>query len=150
MLECRWALVRSGTDVGQLGRAQGVRWGWGQGSVQVLQHRSRQTISVWTSSCSRGLYAETRKGPSPNCCHNIGSTESSRMSVYAVALRFSFTGTKGPSPNHEKQPQTSHRPPPQNFTVGNMHWGRYSSPGIRRNKPRFVHCTARVKHNSSL
>jgi hypothetical protein len=28
------------------------------------------------------------------------------MSLYAVALMFPFTGTKGPSPNHEKQPQT--------------------------------------------
>ena len=30
---------------------KGVRWGSGQGSVQasqVLPHRSRQTISVWT------------------------------------------------------------------------------------------------------
>ena len=41
------------------------------------------------------------------------------MSLYAVALRFSFTGTKGPSPNHEKQPQTIKHPPP-NFTLGIM------------------------------
>ena len=34
----------------------------------------------------------------------LDSTESSRMSLYAVALRFPFTGTKGPSTNHEKQP----------------------------------------------
>ena len=47
----------------------------------------------------------SRKGPSPNCCHKVGSTELSRMSLHAVALRFPFTGTKGPSPNHEKQPQ---------------------------------------------
>jgi hypothetical protein len=61
----------------------------------------------------------------------VESTELSRMSLYAVALRFRFTGTKGPSPNHEKQPQTMILPPP-NFTVGTMHWGRYCSPGIRQ------------------
>ena len=46
-----------------------------------------------------------------------------RMSLYAIALRIPFTGTKGPSPNHEKQSQTI-IPPPPNFTVGTMHWGR--------------------------
>uniref|UniRef100_A0A4W5K759 Adhesion G protein-coupled receptor L2 n=1 Tax=Hucho hucho TaxID=62062 RepID=A0A4W5K759_9TELE len=30
---------------------------------QVHPHRSRQTISVWTSLCARGPYAETGKGP---------------------------------------------------------------------------------------
>ena len=29
-----------------------------------------------------------RKGPSSNCCHKVGSTESSRKSLYAVGLRF--------------------------------------------------------------
>uniref|UniRef100_A0AAZ3SHU1 Myosin IXb n=1 Tax=Oncorhynchus tshawytscha TaxID=74940 RepID=A0AAZ3SHU1_ONCTS len=33
----------------------------------------------------------------PYCCHEVGSTESSIMSLYAVALRFPFTGTKGPT-----------------------------------------------------
>jgi hypothetical protein len=37
------------------------------------------------------------------------------MSVYPVALRFPFTGNKGPSLNHEKQPQTI-IPPPPNFS----------------------------------
>jgi hypothetical protein len=53
----------------------------------------------------------------PNCCHKVGSAESSRISLYAVELRFPFSGTKGPSQNHEKQPQTI-IPPPPNFTVG--------------------------------
>ena len=39
-----------------------------------------------------------RKRLSPTCCHKVGSTESSWMSLYAVALRFPFTGTKGPKP----------------------------------------------------
>jgi hypothetical protein len=47
--------------------------------------------------------------------------ESSRMSFYAVELRFHFTGTKGPSPNHDKQPHTI-IPPPKIVTVGTMHW----------------------------
>uniref|UniRef100_A0A4W5PB89 N-terminal EF-hand calcium binding protein 2 n=1 Tax=Hucho hucho TaxID=62062 RepID=A0A4W5PB89_9TELE len=51
------------------------------------------------------------------------TTESSRMSLYAVALRFPFTATKGLSPNHEKQSQTI-IPPPPNFTVGTMHLDR--------------------------
>jgi hypothetical protein len=55
--------------------------------------------------CMGTLSCWNRKGPSPNFFHKVGSTESSRM-LYAVALRFPLTGTKGPSPNHEKQPQT--------------------------------------------
>jgi hypothetical protein len=34
----------------------------------------------------------------PNCCHEVGSTELSRMSLNVVVLRFPFTGTKGPEP----------------------------------------------------
>jgi len=45
---------------------------------------------------------------------------SSGMSLYAVALIFHFTGSKGSSLNHEKQPQTI-IPPPPNVTVGTMH-----------------------------
>jgi hypothetical protein len=63
-----------------------------------------------------------RKGLSKNIATKL-ETESSRMSVYPVALRFPFTGTKRPSPNHEKQPQTMIYHPP-NFTVGTMYWGR--------------------------
>jgi hypothetical protein len=44
----------------------------------------------------------------------------SRMSLFAVELRFSFTGSKGPSLNHEKQTQTI-IPPPPNFAVGTIH-----------------------------
>jgi hypothetical protein len=48
--------------------------------------------------CTGELSCWNRKGPSLNCCHKVGSTESSRRSLYAVALRFPFTGTKGPEP----------------------------------------------------
>ena len=89
-----------------------------------------------------------RKGPSPNCYHKFGSTESSRMSLYAVVLRFPFTGTKGPIPNHEKYSQTI-IPPPPNFTVGTMHWGRECSPGIRQTQIRTSDCQM-LKRDSSL
>ena len=72
--------------------------------------------------CTAVLSCWNRKGPSSNSCHKVGSTDSSRMWLYAVADRFTFTGTKGPSPNHEKQPQTI-IPPPPNFIVGTMHSG---------------------------
>jgi hypothetical protein len=100
--------------------------GWGQGPVQasqVLPHWPRQTISVWTSLCAQGNYhAET--GPYPNCCHKVGCTDSSRMSLYAVPLRFPFTGTKGPSLNHETLPAPMHyaafsrHPPNPDSSVG--------------------------------
>jgi hypothetical protein len=48
------------------------------------------------------------------------------MSLFPVALRFPFTATKGPSLNHEKQPQII-IPPPPNFIVVTMHWGRQRS-----------------------
>ena len=54
-------------------------------------------------------------------CTKVGSTESSRMSLYGVALRFPFTGSEGLDPNHEKQSQTIIPPPLPNFTVGTMH-----------------------------
>jgi hypothetical protein len=56
--------------------------------------------------CKGELSCWNRKGCSPNCCHKVGNIlESSRMSLYAVALRFPFTGTKGPSLNHENSPR---------------------------------------------
>ena len=68
---------------------------------QVLPHQSQQTISVWTMLCARGhCHAETGKGLPQSWKHRIVYNV-----FYAVALRFPFTGTKGPSPNHGKQPQ---------------------------------------------
>ena len=98
--------------------------------------------------CTGVLAWWNRKGPSPNWCHKVGSTESSRMSLSAVALRFPFTGTKGPRLNHEKQPQTI-IPPPPNFTVGTMHLGRKRSPGIRQTHIHPSDCQM-VKRDSSL
>ena len=83
-----------------------------------------------------------------NCCHEVGSTESSTMSLYTVVLRFPFTGTKRPSPNHEKQPQII-IPHPPNFTVGTMHSGRLRSPGIRLTQICPLDCQI-LKRDSSL
>jgi hypothetical protein len=57
-----------------------------------------------------------------------------------------FTGTKGPSPNHEEQPQAIIRP---NFTIGTMHSDRWRSPGNRRTQIHLSDCQI-VKRDSSL
>jgi hypothetical protein len=62
------------------------------------------------------------------------------MSFYVVASRFPFTGNKGPSPNHEKQPQTIFTPP-QNLQLALcIRAGRVL---LASAKPRFVRRTAR-------
>jgi hypothetical protein len=47
----------------------------------------------------RGIVMMKQGRAFPN---KVGSTESSRMLLYAVALIFPIIGTKGPNPNHEK------------------------------------------------
>ena len=95
--------------------------------------------------CRGALSCWNRKGPSPNCCHKVGSSELSSMSLYAVALRFPFTGTKGPSSNHEKQPQT---------IIHSLQLALCIRPGsvlLASAKPRLVRRTARwwsVNHHS--
>jgi hypothetical protein len=98
--------------------------------------------------CTGALSCWNRKVPSPNCCHKVWSTESSRMSFYCVDLRFPFTGTNGPNLNHEKQSKTI-IPPPLNFTIDTMHWGSYRSPGIRQTQIHPSDCQM-VKRDSSL
>jgi hypothetical protein len=46
-----------------------------------------------------------------------------RISLYVEVLSCAFTGTKGPSLYHEKQPHIIIPPPPY-FTVGAMNWDR--------------------------
>ena len=58
-------------------------------------------LALWTGALS----CWNRKRPAPNCCHIVGSTESSRMSLHAVVSRYPFTGTKGPSFNHDQHPR---------------------------------------------
>ena len=54
---------------------------------QVLLYQTKQTIF-------RPCFVH--EGSSPSCCHNAGSTQFSRKSLYAVALRFPFTVTEVP------------------------------------------------------
>jgi hypothetical protein len=109
-------IVRSGTDVGLLGLAcsrhsnssqrcsMGLRSGLGAGQSSSFTPISTNHFCMDLALFTGVLSFWNRKGPSLNCCHKVGTTESSRMSLYDVALRFPFTGNKGPSPNHEKQP----------------------------------------------
>ena len=120
----------------------GLRSGLCAGQSSSSTSISTNYFCMDLALCTGALSWWNRKGPSSNCCHKVGSTESSRMLLCAVALIFPFTGTKGPSPNHEKQPQTI-IPPPPNFTVGTMH------SGIRQTQIRPSDWQL-VKHDSSL
>ena len=82
------------------------------------------------SSCLHGpcfVHCWNRKGSSPNCSHKVGSMELSNISWYAEAFRVPFTGAKGPSPAHAKQPHTL-MPPAPDFTLGTMQSDKYRSP----------------------
>jgi hypothetical protein len=98
------ALVRSDSDVGRLGvpiHPKCAWWGWGQGSVQAVKSStsfSTNHFCMDLTLCMEALSCWNRRGPSPNCCHKVGSAELSRMSSYDVALRFPFTGPEGPEP----------------------------------------------------
>ena len=75
--------------------------------------------------CTGHCHAETGKGLPQTVATKLEAQNRLFFFVFciAVALIFPFTGTKWPSPNHEKQPQSIILLPP-NFTVGTMHWGR--------------------------
>ena len=131
---CR-AFMRSGTDVGREGLARnlrssssqrcsmGLRSGLCAGQSSSSTPNSSNYVFIVLALCTGAQSCWNRKGPSPNCCHKVGSIALSKMSWYAEALRLPFTGDKGPSPNPEKQPHTI-IPPPPNFTVGTMQSGR--------------------------
>ena len=91
--------------------------------------------------CMGYCHDETRKDL-PQIVTKVVSTVLSRMSSYAVALRFPFTGSKGPSPNHGKQPQTIF--PPLNFKIGTMHLAGSVHPASA--KPRFICRTATLRN----
>ena len=73
-------------------------------------------LALGTGCC----HAETGKGLPQTVATELEAL--SRMYVL-YALRFPFTGTKGPSPSHEKHTHTIF-PPPLNFSVGTMHSDR--------------------------
>ena len=87
-------LARSRSSNSSLRCSMGSRSGQSSSSTPFLTHHFYIDFAL----CTGALSCWNRKGPSPNCCHNGGSAESSRIGMYAVALRFLFTGTKGPEP----------------------------------------------------
>ena len=111
------AIVRLRTDVGRLDLARSRPYDSSQRCLMGLRSglcagQSRSSTPTLTNHfcmeltlCTGALLCWNRKGASPSCCHKVGSTKSFRMSLHAVALIFPFTGTKRPSPNHEKQPR---------------------------------------------
>jgi len=77
--------------------------------------------------CTGAQSCWNRKGPSPNCFHEVGSMKLSKISWYAEAFRIPFTRTKGPSPAPEKQPPAITTTPI--FTLGTIQSDKYCSPG---------------------
>ena len=72
---------------------------------QVLPHQSTNHFSMDLALCPGALSCWNRKGPSPNCCYKVESTELSRLSLYAVALRFPFAG-RGLARTMKNRPRT--------------------------------------------
>jgi hypothetical protein len=97
--------LRSGLCAGQL-----------SSSTPISTNHFCMDLALCTGHC----HVETGKGLPQTVATKL--EVQNRLSLYSVALRFPFTGTKGHSLNHEKQPHTII--PPPNFTVDNMHWGR--------------------------
>ncbi|XP_051526065.1 uncharacterized protein LOC127424703 [Myxocyprinus asiaticus] len=156
----RSAFVRSDTDVGREGLARslhsnssqrcsiGLRSGLCAGQSSSSTPNSLIHVFMDLALCTGAQSCWNRKGPSPNCSHNVGSMELSKISWYAEAFRVPFTGTKGPSPAPEKQPHTI-IPPPPNLTDGTMQSDKYRSPGNRQTQTRPSDCQME-KRDSSL
>jgi hypothetical protein len=81
----------------------GLRSGLCAGQSSSYTQISTNHFSIDLALCMGALSCWNSEWPQ-NCCHIVRSIESYRMS-YGVALRYPFTGTKGRSPNHKKQPQ---------------------------------------------
>jgi hypothetical protein len=133
------ALVMSGIDVERLGLTRSWRSNslqrysmWMRSGLCAGQSSSSTPISNYfcmdLALCMGALSCWKRKGPSLNCCHKVGSTESSRMLFYAVVLRC---------------------PHPPNCTVGTIHSGSKRSPGIHQTQIHPSDCQM-VKRDSSL
>ena len=146
------ALLRSGNDVGRLDLARSRRsnssqrcsirlWsGHCAGQSTSSTPISTNHFSMDLALCAGHCHDETGKILPQTVATKFKSTELSIMSLYAVVSRLPFTGNKGPSPNHEKQPQPI-IPPHQTLQLalciraGNILFASA--------KPRFVRWTAR-------
>lgn len=80
-----------------------VAWGRGQGSVQASDVPPKLTAIFKNEAVF--VQVDTGKGPPLICCHKVRRTVLSDLSLHKVALRVLFSGTKGPSLNHENQSQ---------------------------------------------
>ena len=106
---------------------KGVLSGWGQDSVQASQVHPHQTLS-------------SRKGPSPNCSHRVGSWNCPTSLVMLKHSEFLSLELRGPSRAPEEQPHTTI---PLQQT---LHLAQYSQTGIvllATAKPTLVHQIAR-------
>ena len=74
-----------------------VRSGLCAGQSSSSTPISKKHFCMYLALCTGALSCWNKKEPSPTYCHKVGSTESF-MSLYAVALRFPFTGIKEPKP----------------------------------------------------
>ena len=143
--------MRSGTDVGRFGGSQSafqfIPKVFDGVEVRVLC----RPVKFFHTDLDKPFLYEPRfmhggivmlkqKRAFPKLLHKVGSTESSRMSLYAVALRFPFAGTWGPHQNHEKQPQTIIPPTPNVQLALCILAG---SVLLASAKPRFICRTAR-------
>ncbi|KAI4878505.1 hypothetical protein NFI96_029732 [Prochilodus magdalenae] len=147
-------LVRSDTDVGREGLAlslhsnpsQRCSIGWRSGLCAGRSSSSTPDslihVFMELALCTGVRSCWNRKGPSPNCPHNVRRMEWSRVSWSAEAFRVPLTGTKGRSltPEHPPPPHTI-IPPPPNSPLGTVQADQYRSPGTT--KPRLVHRMAR-------
>ena len=149
----RNSLVRSQTDVGQEGLALSLRSTSSQRFSIGLRSSSSTPDSlihvfIDLALCTGARSCWSRKGPSPNCSHTVGSMELSNILWYTEAFRLPFTGTMGPSPAPEKQAHTI-IPPLPNFTLGTVQSDKYRSPGNRQTQTRPSDCQME-KRDSSL
>ena len=141
----RRALVRPGTDVWRVVLARSWRSNSSQRRLMGLRSGLWRPVTFFHTNLNKPFLSGPRfvhgdifmqkqeQGPSPNCCHNVGSTESSRMSLYAVALTFPF---------HEGQTMKN-SPRPLFLT---LQLGLYIGAGrvlLASAKPRFVRRSAR-------
>ena len=125
----RSTFVRSDNDIRWEGPARslcfnssqrcsiGLRSGLCAGQSSSSTPNSLIHVLMDLALCTGAQSCWNRKGPSPNCFHEVGSMKLSKISWYAEAFRVPFTGTKGPCPAPEKQPYTI-IPPPPIFTLG--------------------------------
>lgn len=79
-----------------------VQWAW----ISFTPNWENHFYTDMTLCIGASLLCWSRKGPSPNCFHNIVRPLLSELSLYAAAVRppFKCIRTKEPNSNHGKHP----------------------------------------------